>query len=226
MVDMAHIAGLVAGGVHPSPVPFAHVTTTTTHKSLRGPRGGLILSNDEDIAKKLNSAVFPGLQGGPLMHVIAAKAVALREALQPEFKLYAQQVVRNARALAATLIEHGLDVVSGGTDNHLMLVDLRKKNATGKRAEQGLGRAYITCNKNGIPFDPEKPFVTSGIRLGTPAGTTRGFGEAEFREIGRLIVEVLDGLRDANSDEGNAAVEAAVRDKVKSLTERFPIYAN
>ncbi|MHB1101238.1 MAG: serine hydroxymethyltransferase [Devosia sp.] len=226
MVDMAHIAGLVAGGVHPSPVPYAHVTTTTTHKSLRGPRGGMILGNDEDIAKKINSAVFPGLQGGPLMHVIAAKAVALKEALSPEFKLYARQVVANARALAATLIEHGLDVISGGTDNHLMLVDLRKKNATGKRAEQGLGRAYITCNKNGIPFDPEKPFVTSGIRLGTPAGTTRGFGEAEYREIGKLIVEVLDGLREANSDEGNAAVEVAVRQKVIKLTDRFPIYAN
>ena len=226
MVDMAHIAGLVAGGVHPSPVPHAHVVTTTTHKSLRGPRGGMILTNDEAIAKKINSAVFPGLQGGPLMHVIAAKAVALKEALQPEFKAYARQVVANARALSATLIEQGLQVVSGGTDNHLMLVDLRPKNATGKRAEAGLGRAYITCNKNGIPFDPEKPFVTSGIRLGTPAGTTRGFGEAEFREIGNLIVEVLDGLREANSDEGNATVEAAVREKVKALTARFPIYAD
>jgi glycine hydroxymethyltransferase len=207
-------------------VPHAHVTTTTTHKSLRGPRGGMILSNDEAIAKKINSAVFPGLQGGPLMHVIAAKAVAFKEALQPEFKAYARQVVANARTLAATLIENGLDVVSGGTDNHLMLVDLRKKNATGKRAEAGLGRAYITCNKNGIPFDPEKPFVTSGVRLGTPAATSRGFGEAEFREIGKLIVEVLDGLREANSDEGNAAVEAAVREKVKALTSRFPIYAD
>ncbi|MEO6013376.1 MAG: serine hydroxymethyltransferase [Devosia sp.] len=226
MVDMAHIAGLVAGGVHPSPVPHAHVTTTTTHKSLRGPRGGMILTNDEDIAKKINSAVFPGLQGGPLMHVIAAKAVALKEALQPEFKSYAQQVVANAKALAATLMEHGLDVVSNGTDNHLMLVDLRPKNATGKRAEQGLGRANITCNKNGIPFDPEKPFVTSGVRLGTPAGTTRGFGEAEFRLIGQYIVEVLDGMREANSDEGNALVEAAVRDKVRALTARFPIYAD
>jgi len=224
MVDMAHIAGLVAGGVHPSPVPHAHVTTTTTHKSLRGPRGGMILSNDEDIAKKINSAVFPGLQGGPLMHVIAAKAVAFKEALQPEFKSYARQVVANARALAASLKERGLDVVSGGTDNHLMLVDLRPKNATGKRAETALGRANITCNKNGIPFDPEKPFVTSGIRLGTPAGTTRGFGEAEFRQIGEYIVEVLDGLREANSDEGNAAVEARVRDKVRALTARFPIY--
>jgi len=224
MVDMAHIAGLVAGGVHPSPVPHAHVTTTTTHKSLRGPRGGMILTNDEDLAKKINSAVFPGLQGGPLMHVIAAKAVALREALSPDFRAYAQQVVDNARALARVLTRNGLDVVSGGTDNHLMLVDLRKKNATGKRAEQALGRAFITCNKNGIPFDPEKPFVTSGIRLGTPAGTTRGFGIAEFEEIGRLIVEVLDGLRQANSDEGNAVVEAEVRDKVSALTDRFPIY--
>ncbi len=226
MVDMAHIAGLVAGGVHPSPVPHAHVVTTTTHKSLRGPRGGMILSNDEEIAKKINSAVFPGLQGGPLMHVIAAKAVALKEALQPEFKSYARQVVANARTLAAALMERGLDVVSGGTDNHLMLVDLRPKNATGKRAETALGRASITCNKNGIPFDPEKPFVTSGIRLGSPAGTTRGFGEAEFRLIGEYIVEVLDGLREANSDEGNAAVEARVRDKVRALTARFPIYAD
>jgi glycine hydroxymethyltransferase len=200
------------------------VVTTTTHKSLRGPRGGMILSNDEAIAKKINSAVFPGLQGGPLMHVIAAKAVALREALSPEFKAYAGQVVKDARALAETLIAHGLQVVSGGTDNHLMLVDLRPKNATGKRAEQALGRAWITCNKNGIPFDPEKPFVTSGVRLGTPAGTTRGFGEQEFREIGGLIVEVLDGLREANSDDGNTAVEAAVREKVKALTARFPIY--
>jgi glycine hydroxymethyltransferase len=224
MVDMAHIAGLVAGGVHPSPVPHAHVVTTTTHKSLRGPRGGMILMNDEAIAKKINSAVFPGLQGGPLMHIIAAKAVALKEALSPDFRAYARQVVANARALAATLMESGLDVISGGTDNHLMLVDLRRKNATGKRAEQGLGRAWITCNKNAIPFDPEKPFVTSGIRLGTPAGTTRGFGEAEFREIGRLIVEVLDGLREANSDEGNAMVEGVVRDKVRALTDRFPIY--
>ena len=224
MVDMAHIAGLVAGGVHPSPIPHAHVVTTTTHKSLRGPRGGMILSNDEDIAKKINSAVFPGLQGGPLMHVIAAKAVALKEALSPDFRLYAQQVVKNARALASALKEQGLEVVSGGTDNHLMLVDLRPKSATDKRAEQALGRAYITCNKNGIPYDPEKPFVTSGIRLGTPAGTTRGFGESEFRQIAHLIVEVLDGLREANSDDGNAAVEAAVRDKVKSLTARFPIY--
>jgi glycine hydroxymethyltransferase len=224
MVDMAHIAGLVAGGEHPSPLPHAHVVTTTTHKSLRGPRGGMILTNDEDIAKKVNSAVFPGLQGGPLMHVIAAKAVAFNEALQPSFKLYAKQVVANARALAESLKASGLDIVSGGTDNHLMLVDLRPKNATGKRAEAALGRANITCNKNGIPFDPEKPFVTSGVRLGSPAGTTRGFGEAEFREIGNLIAEVLDGLKAANSDEGNQAVEEAVKKKVVALTERFPIY--
>ena len=224
MVDMAHIAGLVAGGQHPSPLPHAHVVTTTTHKSLRGPRGGMILTNHEDIAKKMNSAVFPGLQGGPLMHVIAAKAVALGEALRPEFKVYAQSVVANARALAESLKETGLDIVSDGTDNHLMLVDLRPKNATGKRAEAALGRANITCNKNGIPFDPEKPFVTSGVRLGTPAGTTRGFGQAEFREIGKLITEVLDGLKTTNSDEGNAAVEAAVKQKVLALTERFPLY--
>jgi glycine hydroxymethyltransferase len=224
MVDMAHIAGLVAGGQHPSPLPHAHVTTTTTHKSLRGPRGGMILTNDEEIAKKINSAVFPGLQGGPLMHVIAAKAVAFGEALKPDFKLYAQNVVANARVLAESLKETGLDIVSGGTDNHLMLVDLRPKNATGKRAEAALGRANITCNKNGIPFDPEKPFVTSGVRLGTPAGTTRGFGAVEFREIGRLIAEVLDGLKAANSDEGNASVEAAVKQKVLALTDRFPLY--
>ncbi|WP_274424034.1 serine hydroxymethyltransferase [Chelativorans sp. YIM 93263] len=224
MVDMAHIAGLVAGDAHPSPLPHAHVVTTTTHKSLRGPRGGMILTNDEAVAKKVNSAVFPGLQGGPLMHVIAAKAVALKEALQPEFKAYAHQVVANSRALAASLQETGLDIVSGGTDNHLMLVDLRPKNATGKRAEAALGRANITCNKNGIPFDPEKPMVTSGIRLGTPAGTTRGFGIAEFNEIGKLIGEVLDGLKAANSDEGNLAVEEAVKSKVLMLTERFPLY--
>ncbi|WP_420415597.1 serine hydroxymethyltransferase [Roseibium sp.] len=224
MVDMAHIAGLVAGGVHPSPIPHAHVCTTTTHKSLRGPRGGMILCNDEALAKKFNSAVFPGLQGGPLMHVIAAKAVAFKEALQPEFKTYAQSVIANSKALAESLKEQGLDIVSGGTDNHLMLVDLRPKNATGKAAEKSLGRANITCNKNGIPFDPEKPFVTSGIRLGTPAATTRGFGVAEFREVGMLITEVLDGLKAANSEEGNAAVEAAVKAKVEALTARFPIY--
>lgn len=224
MVDMAHIAGLVAGGVHPSPVPYAHVVTSTTHKSLRGPRGGMILTNDEAIAKKINSAVFPGIQGGPLMHVIAAKAVAFGEALQPSFKNYAKNVVANAKILSARLIKNGLDIVSGGTDNHLMLVDLRPKNATGKRAESALSRAHITCNKNGIPFDPEKPFVTSGVRLGTPAGTTRGFGKAEFDEIGELISEVLDGLKSANSDEGNAVVEAHVREKVQALTERFPLY--
>lgn len=224
MVDMAHIAGLVAGGVHPSPVPYAHVVTSTTHKSLRGPRGGMILTNDEAIAKKINSAVFPGIQGGPLMHVIAAKAVAFGEALRPSFKTYAQNVVKNAKTLSARLIKNGLDIVSGGTDNHLMLVDLRPKNATGKRAESALSRAHITCNKNGIPFDPEKPFVTSGVRLGTPAGTTRGFSEKEFDEIGELISEVLDGLKAANSDEGNAAVEAHVREKVQALTERFPLY--
>ncbi|WFS01926.1 serine hydroxymethyltransferase [Rhizobium tumorigenes] len=224
MVDMAHIAGLVAGGQHPSPFPHCHVATTTTHKSLRGPRGGMILTNDEGLAKKFNSAVFPGLQGGPLMHVIAAKAVAFGEALKPEFKEYAAQVVKNAKTLAETLMAGGVDVVSGGTDNHLLLVDLRKKNATGKRAEAALGRAYITCNKNGIPFDPEKPFVTSGVRLGTPAGTTRGFKEAEFKEIGNVIIEVLDGLKVANSDEGNAVVEAAVREKVLAMTNRFPMY--
>ncbi len=223
MVDMAHIAGLVAGGQHPSPLPHAHVVTTTTHKSLRGPRGGMILTNDEDVAKKVNSAVFPGLQGGPLMHVIAAKAVALGEALRPEFKDYAAAVVGNARAMADQLMKGGVDIVSGGTDNHLMLADLRPKTVTGKAAETALGRAHITCNKNGIPFDPEKPFVTSGIRLGTPAGTTRGFGEAEFRQIADLIVEVLDGLS-ANGDEGNGATEAAVRAKVADLCGAFPLY--
>jgi glycine hydroxymethyltransferase len=223
MVDMAHFAGLVAGGVHPSPVPHAHVVTTTTHKSLRGPRGGLILSNDEAIAKKINSAVFPGLQGGPLMHVIAAKAVALKEALQPDFRAYAAQIVANARALAKALQEEGLDIVSGGTDNHLMLVDLRPKQATGKAAEKALDRASITCNKNGIPFDPEKPFVTSGIRLGTPAGTTRGFGEAEFRQIGSMIAQVVEGLR-KNGAEGDAQIEHSVADRVHDLCARFPIY--
>ena len=223
MVDMAHFAGLVAGGEHPSPIPHAHVTTTTTHKSLRGPRGGMILANDEDIAKKMNSAVFPGLQGGPLMHVIAAKAVAFQEALQPEFRTYAKNVVANARALASSLQDAGLDIVSGGTDNHLMLVDLRPKQAKGKHAEKALDRASITCNKNGIPFDPEKPFVTSGIRLGTPAGTTRGFGEAEFREIGGLIAEVVEGLR-KNGEEGDAQVEQSVARRVGELCARFPIY--
>jgi glycine hydroxymethyltransferase len=223
MVDMAHFSGLVAGGAHPNPVPHAHVTTTTTHKSLRGPRGGMILANDEAIAKKLNSAVFPGLQGGPLMHVIAAKAVAFQEALQPEFRTYAQNIVSNARALAKSLQDCGLDIVSGGTDNHLMLVDLRPKEAKGNHAEKALDRASITCNKNGIPFDPEKPFVTSGIRLGTPAGTTRGFGEAEFRTIGGMIAEVVDGLR-KNGAEGDAQVEQSVSRRVEELCARFPIY--
>ncbi len=222
-VDMAHIAGLVAGGVHASPVPHAHVVTSTTHKSLRGPRGGLILTNDEEIARKVNSAVFPGLQGGPLMHVIAAKAVAFGEALRPEFRAYAAQVKANAAALADELTRGGIDIVSGGTDNHLCLADLRPKKVTGKAAEAALGRAHITCNKNGVPFDPEKPFVTSGVRLGTPAGTTRGFAEAEFRQIARWIVEVTDGLA-ANGEAGNGAVEAAVRAKVQALCDRFPIY--
>jgi glycine hydroxymethyltransferase len=224
MVDMAHFAGLVAGGVHPSPVPHAHVVTSTTHKSLRGPRGGLILTNDEEMAKKINSAVFPGLQGGPLMHVVAAKAVALGEALRPDFKVYAKNVVENARALADQLKSSGFDIVSGGTDNHLMLVDLRPKRVRGNVSEKALVRAGLTCNKNGIPFDPEKPFVTSGIRLGTPAATTRGFGVAEFQEVGRLIAEVLDAV--AQSEDGSAPlVEAAVKQKVHALTARFPIYA-
>jgi glycine hydroxymethyltransferase len=223
MVDMAHFAGLVAGGVHPSPVPHAHVTTTTTHKSLRGPRGGLILTNDEALAKKFDSAIFPGLQGGPLMHVIAAKAVAFGEALRPDFKVYAKSVVANAKALAENLKSKGLDIVSGGTDNHLMLVDLRPKNLTGKVSEIALGRAHITCNKNGIPFDPQKPMVTSGIRLGTPAGTTRGFGVAEFQQIGDMIVEVLDVLSQKGVAE-DSLVEGAVREKVKALVKRFPIY--
>ncbi|RNF34104.1 serine hydroxymethyltransferase [Paracoccus methylarcula] len=223
MVDMAHIAGLVAGGQHPSPLPHAHVVTTTTHKSLRGPRGGMVLTNDADIAKKINSAVFPGLQGGPLMHVIAAKAVAFGEALEPGFKDYAAQVVTNARAMADELMKGGIDIVSGGTDNHLCLADLRPKGVTGKATEAALGRAHITCNKNGVPFDPEKPFVTSGIRLGAPAGTTRGFGEAEFRQIARWIVEVVDGLA-ANGEEGNSATEDKVRAEVAELCARFPLY--
>ena len=223
MVDMAHFAGLVAGGAHPNPLEHAHVVTTTTHKTLRGPRGGMVLSRDEELGKKINSSVFPGLQGGPLMHVIAAKAVAFGEALRPEFKSYARQVVDNAKALAASMIEGGTDIVSGGTDTHLMLVDLRPKKLTGKAAEAALGRAFITCNKNGIPFDPEKPTVTSGIRLGTPAGTTRGFGTAEFREVGRFIIEVLDGLA-KNGEAGNAQVEQSVKQKVLALTDRFPIY--
>ncbi len=223
MVDMAHFAGLVAGGVHPSPFPHAHVVTTTTHKTLRGPRGGVILSNDEALAKKFNSAVFPGMQGGPLMHVIAAKAVAFGEALKPDYRAYVKQVVENAKALAEHLKSHGLDIVSGGTDTHVMLVDLRPKKLTGKVAEAALGRAHITCNKNGIPFDPEKPFVTSGIRLGTPACTTRGFGIAEFRSVGDMIVEVLDVLSQKGSDE-DSLTEGKVREKVKALLSRFPIY--
>lgn len=223
LVDMAHFSGLVAGGAHPSPFPHAHVVTSTTHKTLRGPRGGIVLTNDEAIAKKINSAVFPGMQGGPLMHVIAAKAVAFGEALRPEFKVYAQQIVTNAKALAETLRAGGFDIVTGGTDNHLMLVDLRPKKLNGKISEAALGRAHITCNKNGIPFDPEKPFVTSGIRLGTPAATSRGFGVVEFQKVGALIIETLDGLA-KNGEEGNAAVEAKVREEVTALTRRFPIY--
>jgi glycine hydroxymethyltransferase len=222
-VDMAHFAGLVAGGVHPSPFPHAHVVTTTTHKTLRGPRGGVVLTNDEEIARKINSAVFPGLQGGPLMHVIAAKAVAFGEALRPSFKVYAKNVVENAKALAETLKSKGYDITSGGTDTHLMLVDLRPKRLTGKVSESALGRAHITCNKNGIPFDPEKPTITSGIRLGTPAGTTRGFGIAEFRQVGEMIAEVLDVLSQKQAEE-DSLVEGAVREKVKALVTRFPIY--
>ncbi len=225
MVDMAHIAGLVAGDAHASPMPFADVVTSTTHKSLRGPRGGIILSNDPVIAKKMNSAVFPGLQGGPLMHVIAAKAVAFKEALQPEFKTYAKQVVKNAAAMSDELQKCGLDLVSGGTSNHLLLGDLRSKSVTGKAAEKALGRAHITCNKNGVPFDPESPFVTSGIRLGTPAGTTRGFGEDEFRNVAQMISKVIDGLA-ANGEEGNGAVEAEVKAEATALCHRFPIYGD
>jgi len=223
MVDMAHIAGLVAGGVHPTPLDHAHVVTTTTHKTLRGPRGGMILSRDAELGKKINSSVFPGLQGGPLEHVIAAKAVAFGEALKPAFRKYAKAVASNAQVLAKSMIDGGCDLVSGGTDTHLMLVDLRKKNVTGKAAEQSLGRAYITCNKNGIPFDPAPFTITSGIRLGTPAGTTRGFGAAEFKEIGALITEVLDGLA-KNGEQGNGKVETSVRKRVMALTSRFPIY--
>ena len=222
-VDMAHFAGLVAAGLHPSPVPIADICTTTTHKTLRGPRSGLVVSNNLDIGKKINSAVFPGLQGGPLMHVIAGKAVAFGEALQPSFKLYSQRVIDNAKALGQTLVDGGLALVSGGTDTHLILVDMRPKGLTGKAAEEALGRANITCNKNGVPFDPEKPMVTSGIRLGSPAGTTRGFGVTEFQSIGRMILEVLDGLV-ANGEEGNAAVEAKVKDEAIELCGRFPIY--
>jgi glycine hydroxymethyltransferase len=223
MVDMAHFAGLVAGGVHPSPFPHAHVVTSTAHKTLRGPRSGFILTDDEALAKKINSAVFPGLQGGPLMHVIAAKAVAFGEALKPSFKLYARNVVENAKALGETLKSKGLDIVSGGTDTHLMLVDLRPKRLTGKVAEIALGRAHITCNKNGIPYDPEKPTITSGVRLGTPACTTRGFGIAEFRQVGEMIADVLDALSQKGAEE-DTLVEAAVRGRVKALVGRFPIY--
>jgi glycine hydroxymethyltransferase len=223
MVDMAHFAGLVAGGVHPSPLAHAHVVTTTTHKTLRGPRGGMVLTNDEEIARKINSAVFPGLQGGPLMHIIAAKAAAFGEALRPEFKAYAQAVVENCRAMGEVLRAAGYDLVSGGTDTHLILLDLRPKKLTGNVAEKSLGRAHITCNKNGVPFDPQKPTVTSGVRLGTPAGTTRGFGVAEFRDVGRMIVTVLDGLA-INGEAGNADAEAAVRAQAIRLCERFPIY--
>ncbi|MCD8570845.1 MAG: serine hydroxymethyltransferase [Alphaproteobacteria bacterium] len=224
-VDMAHYAGLIAGGVYPSPVKHAHVTTTTTHKTLRGPRGGIIMTNDEDIFKKIQSAVFPGLQGGPLEHVIAAKAVAFGEALHPSFKDYARAVVENAKILADVLVKGGLDIVTNGTDSHIVLVDLRPKKLTGKVVDEALEHAGITCNKNAVPNDPEKPFVTSGVRLGTPAGTTRGFGPAEWREIGALILEVLDGLV-ANGPEGNAAVEASVKAKVKALCSRFPIYGS
>ncbi|NIJ48793.1 serine hydroxymethyltransferase [Rhizomicrobium electricum] len=223
MVDMAHFAGLVAGGAHPNPLDHAHVVTTTTHKTLRGPRGGMILSRDPDLGKKINSAVFPGLQGGPLMHVIAAKAVAFGEALKPEFKAYAKAVVENAKVLAQTLNAGGLDIVSGGTDTHLMLVDLRPKGTTGKAAEKALDRAYITCNKNSIPYDTEKYTITSGIRLGTPAGTTRGFGPAEFKEIGNLIIEVVDALG-KKGEAGDADGEAKVRARVRELCSHFPIY--
>ena len=223
MVDMAHFAGLVAGGVYPSPLPHAHVVTTTTHKTLRGPRGGMVLSNDLEIGKKLNRGVFPGLQGGPLMHIIAAKAVALGEAMQPEFKVYARQVVDNAQALADALIANGLAIVSGGTDSHLMLVDLRPKGVTGKAAAASLHRAFLTCNYNGIPYDPQPPMVTSGIRLGTPASTTRGFREAEFRKVAALIAEVVEGV--ARNGEANGAVETSVRNEVLDLTARFPIYS-
>ncbi len=223
LVDMAHFAGLVAAGLYPSPFPHAHVATTTTHKTLRGPRGGMILTDDETIAKKVNSAIFPGIQGGPLMHVIAAKAVAFGEALRPEFVTYQKQVVANAKALADELMKGGLDIVTGGTDAHLMLVDLRPKGVKGDATEKALGRAHITCNKNGIPFDTEKPTITSGVRLGTPAGTTRGFGEAEFRQIAAWITEVVDGLA-ANGEEGNGDVEAKVKAEVEALCKQFPIY--
>ena len=223
LVDMAHISGLVAGGAHPSPLPYADAVTTTTHKTLRGPRGGLILTNNEDLGKKFNSAIFPGIQGGPLMHVIAAKAVAFGEALQPDYKVYIQQVVQNAKALADTLVGHGFDIVSGGTDNHLVLVDLRPKGLTGDVAEAAMERAFITCNKNGVPFDPAPPMVTSGVRLGTPAGTTRGFGVAEFQKVGDFIARVLDAVA-ANGGDAVPEEEAAVRAEVEALCARFPIY--
>jgi len=223
MVDMAHFAGLVAGGLHPNPFPHAHVVTTTTHKTLRGPRGGMILTNDPDIAKKVNSAIFPGLQGGPLMHIIAAKAVAFGEALKPEFKIYAKNVIENAKAMGEVLVNSGFALVSGGTDTHLILVDLRPKKLTGNISEKALERAHITCNKNGVPFDPEKPMVTSGIRLGAPAGTTRGFGVTEFQQVGRMIAEVLDGLAQ-NGAEGNDSVESKVKAESIDLCKRFPIY--
>jgi glycine hydroxymethyltransferase len=222
-VDMAHYAGLIAGGSYPNPVPHAHVTTTTTHKTLRGPRGGMVLTDDADIAKKINSAVFPGLQGGPLEHIIAAKAVCFREALQPSFKIYAKAVVENAKILADVLVKGGLEIVTGGTDSHIVLVDLRPKKLTGKVADLALEHAGITCNKNAVPYDPESPFITSGIRLGTPAGTTRGFGPSEWREIGGYVLEVLDGVA-TNGPEGNEAVEKSVRARVKALCDRFPIY--
>ncbi len=225
LVDMAHFAGLVAAGLYPSPFPHAHVATTTTHKTLRGPRGGMIVTNDESLAKKFNSAIFPGIQGGPLMHVIAGKAVAFGEAQRPEFKAYQQAVISNAQSLADQLMKGGLDIVTGGTDTHVMLVDLRPAGVKGNDTEKALGRAHITCNKNGIPFDPEKPTVTSGVRLGTPAGTTRGFGEAEFRQIGDWIVEVVNGLA-KNGPEGNGAVEEAVKAKVETLCQSFPIYSD
>ena len=225
MVDMAHFAGLVAGGAYPSPFPYADIATSTTHKTLRGPRGGIILTNNEDLFKKVNSAIFPGIQGGPLMHVIAAKAVAFGEALQPSFKTYIRRVVENADALATRLKKNGFDIVSGGTESHLMLVDLRPKGVTGRDSEQALKQAGITCNKNGVPGDPEKPMVTSGVRLGTPAATTRGFGIAEFEEVGDMITEVLESFA-TNGAEGNTTVENAVHDRVVALTDRFPIYPN
>lgn len=222
-VDMAHYAGLIAGGAYPSPLPHAHVVTTTTHKTLRGPRGGMILSNDEDLGKKINSSIFPGIQGGPLMHVIAGKAVCFGEALKPEFRGYAQAIVDNARVLADTLMKGGLDIVSNGTDSHIVLVDLRPKGLTGKVTEVAFENAGMTCNKNAVPFDPEKPAVTSGVRLGTPAATTRGFGQAEFRQVGEMMIEVVDGLA-ANDPGGNGAVEKAVRARVEQLCKRFPVY--